>query len=317
MTKKTILLVVLIVCTQLTWAYHNDSKNILSISDTVEVQKADTIPFTLTAYNNISVQSIVNQIDTLNLMFHTAASSMSITKNGMLKTKSIKMNKLYTGVKSWGGKNGESRFSENNQLQITNLTWDSISINENLHSGKTTDGKFGPDLFKGKVIEIDFEKKIMVIHASLPSSADEYNKFNLTHRHGLLFLEGILNIGDSINYTREFLIHSGYSGTILLDDAFVTENNIDQKITTISESQLKDSFGNALKTKKAILPNLAFGNITFPQIPVGFFQGAIGRQKMSILGGDLLKRFNIIIDIVGNSIYLKPNDFTNTPYSDI
>ena len=33
----------------------------------------DTIPFVLTDANNISIQSILNETDTLNLMFHTAA----------------------------------------------------------------------------------------------------------------------------------------------------------------------------------------------------------------------------------------------------
>ena len=47
---------------------------------------------------------------------------------------------------------------------------------------------------------------------------------------------------------------------------------------------------------------------------VGFFEGAIGIQKMSILGGDILKRFNIIIDAERKFIYLKTNKFTKVSY---
>ena len=42
-------------------------------------------------------------------------------------------------------------------------------------------------------------------------------------------------------------------------------------------------------------------------ITVGFFSGAIGRQKMSVLGGNVLKRFNILIDSEREHIYLKSN----------
>jgi len=43
----------------------------------------------------------------------------------------------------------------------------------------------------------------------------------------------------------------------------------------------------------------------------------IGRQKMSILGGDVIKRFNIIIDAKRNYIYLKKNKLSKQPYTDV
>lgn len=42
--------------------------------------------------------------------------------------------------------------------------------------------------------------------------------------------------------------------------------------------------------------------------------GSIGRQKMSVLGGDLLKHFNIIIDRKNGFIYIKPNQLMDTPF---
>ncbi len=77
---------------------------------------------------------------------------------------------------------------------------------------------------------------------------------------------------------------------------------------------MKDSYGNILKTKKAIMPLVKIGNEQLTDVPVGFFEGAIGRQKMSILGGDILKRFNWIIDAERKFIYLKANRLTATDY---
>ncbi|RZL55661.1 MAG: hypothetical protein EOO93_19100 [Pedobacter sp.] len=71
------------------------------------------------------------------------------------------------------------------------------------------------------------------------------------------------------------------------------------------------------KTKKAILPTFALGNINLNNVSVGFFEGAIGRQKMSIIGGDVLKRLNIIIDAKREFIYLKSNKLKNLAYSNV
>jgi hypothetical protein len=109
------------------------------------------------------------------------------------------------------------------------------------------------------------------------------------------------------------MIHSGFGGTILLDNDFVAKNKLD-RFETVSESELRDSFGNVLKTKKVSLPELSFGESTFSKMPVGFFEGAIGKQKMSVVGGDVLKRFNILIGLDRTEIYLKPNSLFNNAF---
>jgi hypothetical protein len=67
--------------------------------------------------------------------------------------------------------------------------------------------------------------------------------------------------------------------------------------------------------RKAILPGFLLGNLTLSNVPAGFFEGAIGRQKMSIIGGDILKRFNIIIDAPRTFVYLQPNTLQKTPFA--
>ena len=56
------------------------------------------------------------------------------------------------------------------------------------------------------------------------------------------------------------MIHSGYGGSILYDDNFSAENSLGEQIKIIDEKELKDSYGNVLKTKKGILPKFTIGN---------------------------------------------------------
>lgn len=274
----------------------------------------DTIPFELTSHNNLSIKAILNEVDTVNLMFHTAANGITLIKEVTENLTKIKWTEE-DKVKSWGGES-ESRYSENNLLQISKFKWDSISIWENENSGPTTDGKFGPNLFKDKVIEIDFDKSVLIIQEQLPTKIREHEKLQLIYENGFMFIEGTSRVGGE-NYPNRFLIHSGYGGTILYDDKFVEETKIGDQIEITEEQELKDSYGNILKTKKGNLPRFTIGSEEFKDIPVGFFEGSIGRQKMSVIGGNLLKRFNLIIDSSRENIYIKQNQLKDLPYKDV
>jgi len=270
------------------------------------------IPFELTPYNNLKIKAIINQKDTVNLMFHTAANSLTLTEEATKKMKNLVFDRS-DSVKSWGGNGNSSRFSKSNVLQIGELKWENIPIWENTNSGQETDGKFGLELFANKVIEIDFDQKLIVLYNELPTKIKEFEKLKLTFEDEMMFVEVDLGIDQQIMHNK-FLVHSGYAGSILLDDKFTVDNAIDSRLKVIDEKTLKDSFGNILKTKKAIIPIVKIGKKILKEVPVSFFTGVLGRQKMSIIGGDLLKRFNIIIDAQRTNIYLKPNKLMNSAY---
>ena len=274
------------------------------------------IPFQLTDYNNISVQAVLNDKDTVNLMFHTAANAITLTEVAIQKLKTLSFENTTDSIQSWGGQANSSRLSKGNSLQIGLLKWEDVSIWENKNSGQYTDGKFGIDLFENKVIEIDFNRKIIIIQTTLPHRIKKYEKRTLLFENDNMFLEADFKIGKN-NFKNRFLVHSGYSGDILFDDKFVNDNKIGEKLEIVGEKELKDSYGNILKTKRAILPLFKIGKEKLLNVPVGFFEGAIGRQKMSIIGGDILKRFNIIIDAQRKYVYLKSNNLKRVNYKSV
>ena len=274
--------------------------------------KSDTIAIALTEHNNIAVQAIVNEVDTLTLMLHTAVNDVSLTKEATTEMSSMKFSSA-DAVKSWGG-TSESRYSPSNYLELGEFSWDNVGIWESKHSGHHTDGKFGLNLFADQVVELNFEQKYMVIHTELPETIDNYQQVPIINENGLMFIEGEC-LFDDAGYPNKFLIHSGYSGALLFDDEFVARHKIGEKVETISESILKDSYGNELKTINALLPAFHLGGVEFSDVPIGFFEGAINRQKISVLGGELLKRFNIIFDLASSEVYLQSNQLQGLPYS--
>ena len=290
---------------------------LLSLCATVlgQGKKPVTIPFELSAHNNLSVRAILNGRDTVHLMFHTAASSVMLTEEATKRIGSLQFDRT-DSVSSWGGSGNTSRFSKSNSLQIGTLTLDSLPIWEDINSGPGTDGKFGPNLFANKVIEIDFDKKVIVLSEKLPAKAKKYDKLPLVFKNDNMFLQAVCAIGTD-TFSNKFLLHSGYAGDVLLDDQLVADHKLNEKLTVVDEKSLKDSYGHVIKTKRAILPSFRIGKQALSNVPVGFFEGSIGRQKMSIIGGDVLKRFNIIIDAQRAFIYLKANGLNKSGYINV
>ena len=161
------------------------------------------IPFTLTESNNISVQVTINGTDKLDLMFHTAVDSISLTRAAVEKIPSLEMNESVE-VQSWGG-TAQASVSTGNRLQIGNLEWNEQTIFVDELSGPGTDGKFGPNLFAGMILEINFDNRELVIHTTLPPHATEtastYQRLDFSVHQGAMYVVGELTVGP-ISITR-------------------------------------------------------------------------------------------------------------------
>ena len=284
---------------------------LLSFASLTAAAQEYKVPFQLTEYNNLSVQAVVNKKDTVHLMFHTAESGLTLTETAVRQMSSVRFDGADT-VKSWGGP-GVARYSKNNSLQIGALHWDSLTgwVDEN--SGQHTGGKFGPDLFAGKVIEINYDESVINVLPNLPAGIGDWQKLKLQAERGSLYIEAACEV-NGITVVNRYLLHSGYAGSLLLDDRFVADNHLDTLLPVVGVKELKDSYGHIVRTKKVLLPGFKIGDKALANVPAGFFEGAIGRQKKSVLGGDILKRFNWIIDAKREYIYMRPNHLQTSPY---
>ena len=274
----------------------------------------DTIVFRLTEYNNMVVQAVLNGADTVQLMFHTAADAVALTMEGTKKLHSLQFDGNTDSIKSWGGQANSSRLSKSNSLQIGNLIYKEVPVWEDGFSGQHTDGKFGINLFENRVVSIDYDNNLILLSGQLPRNIKSYHQQALIVDKGALFIMADCVTGNTA-VSNPFLLHSGYAGAVLLDDVFARENKLAEVLPVVGEKALKDAYGNIVNTKKVLLPGLTIGGYSLAAVPAGFFEGAIGRQKMSLLGGDVLRRFNWVIDAERKYVYLKPGRLYAAPYT--
>lgn len=263
----------------------------------------EEIPFKLNAQDNLIFEAVLDRADSLNLMFHTGASELTLTTAGVKKLTGIQFQGEKV-VTTWGG-TFTSRYSQNHHLQIQSFTRDRLVIWEVLHSGADSDGKFGFDFFPKQIVEIDFEQLRLRIHPQLPEIPAHFQQLELKTDKDMLMIEGTGLYGEK-SLPQTFMIHSGYGGGILLDDEFVAKHELDRQIEITKTSQLRDSAGNVIEVKSGELSEFRLGQAKVTGVPIGFFAGNLGQQRQSVMGCKILKEFHWFFDLERQTVYVAP-----------
>jgi len=259
----------------------------------------DTIPFVLTAFNNLKVKAVVNEKDTVDLKFDSGTTGLLLTDDA-IKSKTHSVNTDFA----------------TNHLQIGNLIWDSLLVYPVALSGQGTDGRFGWDLFDGKIVEIDYDKNLFIVHTQLPKIKKAYSKFNIEYTHTLFCIAATLQMNNK-QYKNRFLFDNGYQRTIMLDTVLINEQDYPKDLKVIKKVIMKNGQGKDVPVITVNNEQLNLGKYALLNIPVQLMTtGNPAGFKTHILGNEVLKRFNTIIDFQNNVVYLKPNSLVNLPYAD-
>lgn len=266
--------------------------------------KNDTIPLTINEQNTIFIKAIFNDKDTLNLNFDTGTTELILTNNTIENKLSITP-KLYTTLYN---------------LKVGKTTYQTKLYDAAL-TGHGTDGRFGWDFFKGKVVELNYDKGLMIIHSALPSNIKRDKKFTqlkIEFWKDLFFVKGSIN-QSGVNNTDLFLFDIGYQRTAMLDNDLLLQNKFPiEKMDTIKKAIMKGAKGNEIPVITANLKSLKLGKYKLKNIPIQLltFNKPLKDKNTHILGNEVLKRFNIFLDFQNNIVFLKPNHLFDSKYID-
>ena len=112
-----------------------------------------------------------------------------------------------------------------NNFNISNLNWQHQQIYPIETTAQGNDGMFGWNAFDGKILEIDYDKNIMIAYSKLPKIGKEFEKFpmELMKEHFCIYVD-LENNGKK--HKTRFLFDSGYQRAIMLDNDILNENNL-------------------------------------------------------------------------------------------
>ncbi len=246
---------------------------LLSFLSTIQAQ--EIIPFRITKHNNIIVKTLVNDKDSLDLMFQIAMEDASISPDRKRNADHIIF---------------KDEISNGNTIKIGKKKYEYIRFFDNELTGHEAEGKIGTGIFKGKIFKIDYDNSRFVVYDKMPDIKG-YQSVPLLLKNEQLFIPA-RSVIEKQNVEAYFLLQSGYSGGILYSNEFADGKELDKKLKVTGEKTLKNSSGQSIITKNGILPVLKIGNFILKDVSAGFFAGELKIQKSSYFGADLLRRFN-------------------------
>ncbi len=264
----------------------------------------DTIALFINKQNTIYVKTILNKIDTLNLNFDTGTTELNITEE-VLKNKVKSNPKFYDTY--YNIEIGKRNYSS--RVFPTVLT------------GHDTDGRFGWDLFDGMIVELNYDKMLMIVHSKLPKYVIEdhsFTKLNIKYFNNLVLVESQI-VQSNVGNKDWFLFDTGYQRTAMLDNDLLKDNNFPtERMEVIKKVIMHGAKGNVIPVITSNLETLKIGTYELKNVPVQVLteNKPLRGVNIHILGNEVLKRFNTILDFQKNVIYLKPNHLFDDVYAE-
>lgn len=272
----------------------------------------DTIPFTLGKDNRVYITGSVNGSAPLKFFFDDGADNTILFPSALEKGVKLQFDGSVENRATGGTETRKT--SNTNDVAIAKLKWHNelvMYVDKQIGEG---DGSIGYDLFEDKVIEMDYDKHLMIIHDAPFKLGKGYIKFPM-HLNGgeVPSITGTV-INRDKKITADFLFDMGATGCLFLNQGFLNKNNLYGSMKTVGEAESTGAGKGITKTTRAILPGFIFGSYTFKDVPVNLESPAEHDPGTGVLGMDILKRFHTIIDYQNNLIWLKPDGLIDTPF---
>ncbi len=273
----------------------------------------EIIPFKLGEDNRIYIKGLINQSDTLNLVFDLGANITVINKTNM-KAKNVSITFDTVVINAGGNGTSEESKSFNNTVRIGTKDYIAkdvlgISYPENAE----LDGLIGWNFFEDKIVEIDFESKELLISNKLPDYYVRYSKAKLKFIDSLPYVKTILNKGKK-KVKIWSMLDTGYNSTLKVYYNTVIENKLLGKYQIIGESTSLGTDGTVAKSDYILIPRIEIGGYEIYNMPADLVKTKVNSNIPALFGGNLLKRFHIILNFKNKEVYLKPNALINSQF---
>lgn len=192
-------------------------------------------------------------------------------------------------------------------------------FNLSSHVGIPVNGIIGYKFFKNNVVEINYQRRKIFVHQ---------NKENIRNN----FIEKFKTIPITIEKSKPYVIASAVvsdkniQAKLLIDignsDSFwVFENDKIKLPKKNFPDFLGKGFSGDIEGHRAKISNFSLSDFTFKNPIVSFPDSnsiknvKLVENRIGSVGGEVLKRFTIVLDYAGKTMYLKKNNKFNEPFS--
>ena len=183
--------------------------------------------------------------------------------------------------------------------------------------GDQADGLLGIDNMGGKVIAINYVDELMGFWDQLGDTTG-YTSIPIRYENRRIYVPLRITIRDGNTGEGEALIDLGSGGSVTLTSAVASQHGVKVVSPQMHYSYFTGGIGGAASGSDFRAKSASVGGFTLNDITMDYSdntEGALSdREYIAIVGNDFWERFDMIIDLNGNRLYLKPNNRFSEPF---
>lgn len=282
------------------------------------------IPFELKNNLILLKASINDNTDARTFIFDTGATSDlldSTTANNLGLEANYKQDVSGAG----GTKTYEIILSQkltlNSEISINNthlVLADLSELKEPLE--RDFDGIIGYSLLKDYITKIDYENhKILLYHKIENVDTAGYRAIPFEFANGIPIpqFDITIRLRNGESFTGRILFDSGAGLTLLINTPYNEKNQLIKKAGKSLVSESENLHGESTSESIAIQSmNIGSYKLNEMVISVAHDKGGVSGSEgyLGILGGEVISKFDVILDYSSSILYIKPNSTFNKPF---
>lgn len=253
-----------------------------------------------------------NYPDTLNFILDTGSGGISLDSATCVRMNLVPIlsDKTILGIAGIR----QVKFLYNQTLHLPGLSVDSLNFHVNDYDilssvyGDKVDGIIGYSFFSRYIVQVDYDSSRVYV----------YSKGSFKYPKGGHLLKPIIaslpiqyaRVTDAEAVTARFYFDTGAGLCALLSTDFVNDSSLMDSRKKTYQTQA-EGLGGKANMRLGVMKELKLGPYRFRKVPVYIFDDDFGVTNYpnlaGLLGNDILRRFNVILNYDHRDIYLLPN----------
>ncbi|QEC41306.1 aspartyl protease family protein [Pseudobacter ginsenosidimutans] len=272
-----------------------------------------SFPFRLLTGGIITLKAKVGHYpDTLNFILDTGSGGISLDSSTVdsLKIHATLSDRTIRGIAGIR----QVKFVYNQTLHLPGLRVDSLNFHVNDYTvltsayGEKIDGIIGYSFLSRYIVKIDYDSSM--IHV-LTKGSIKYPKGGFLLKTLLVNIPIMqTEIRDARDVASRFYFDTGAGMCLLLSSDFVADSSLIKPRRRWYATQA-EGLGGKAPMRQGVIKQVKLGPYKFRNVPTYIFEDEFNVTSYPYLGGlignDLLRRFNLIINYERRDIYMTPN----------
>lgn len=257
--------------------------------------------------------------DSLNFILDTGSGGISLDSTRVIEL-GLKPEPSDRSIRGIAGIRKVS-FLYNQKLKLPNLTIDSLNFHVNNYDilanvyGERIDGIIGYSVISRYIIKLNYDSSII----------EFWSRGVLKYPRGGYLLKPFIStlpvqtvkVRDERSITTRFLFDIGAGMNMIFSTDFINDSSLLSKKRKLYAKEA-EGLGGKIDMAITVIKEVKLGPYRFRNVPVYVFDDVYNATSYPYLGGlignDLLRRFNVIINYEKRDIHLVPNSHFNSPF---